>query len=91
MTQRAVDNGEPAVYGVDGARDEAIRRLFTAGQHREPSELERKQLNALSDTAIEFGTVILAACPPGRETALAMTHLEDALMRARRAIFTNLV
>lgn len=77
----------PGGRDVDEARDEAIRRLFTSDQRLTPSVREQEDLTALNDAAIELGTQILARCPRGRETNIAMTHLEDVLIRARRAVF----
>lgn len=45
-------------------------------------------LDALTFVAIEYGRV-LAKLPPGHDKSLAVTHLEDSLARAKKAVALN--
>lgn len=41
---------------------------------------------AVNEAAVEFTKVLLTLCPEGRETSLALTHLQDARHWANSAI-----
>jgi hypothetical protein len=53
--------------------------------HRPLSEAERAHLDALKDHATVLAGSI-EAIGPGRETSLALTHLEEAVMWASKAL-----
>lgn len=87
MGEPVLDAENAPSRNMDEARDEAMARLFAAHPLLVgPSVRESVDLNAVTDAAIELGTQILLTCPKGREQSLALTHLEDALTRARRAL-----
>lgn len=54
-----------------------------------PTQEQRQAVAALRADAVEFAARIDAVCPDGRDKSLALTHLEDALMRANRALFAG--
>jgi phosphotransferase system HPr-like phosphotransfer protein len=93
VADKALD-GENAPWvnrDVDAARETALERLFTSELRLEPNELQQRDLIALNDAALAFGTQIELSCPDGREKSVAWTHLEDALIRSRRAIFESML
>ncbi|MGE4426043.1 MAG: hypothetical protein AB7G37_06305 [Solirubrobacteraceae bacterium] len=64
-----------------------IRHDFT--NHPPINESVVARFEACKDAAIEFGDVLIANCPGGRELSLALTNLEQALMYGRAAIARN--
>lgn len=60
-----------------------LRRRFT--YHRPGPEMA-PAFEAIRDKALEFAMLLEASCPPGRETANAVTHIEDAVMWANAGI-----
>lgn len=54
--------------------------------HHRPTESTIAQIEELRDAAKEFANVIEVFCPKARETSLAMTNLEQALMWAVASI-----
>jgi len=52
-----------------------------------PNPEQKQALAQLLAKASEFEEAILALLPAGRDRSLAITHLEDSLMRANRAVF----
>lgn len=65
---------------------EQINRNMT--NHR-PDEKRIVAIEALRFEAKSLGQTIVDLCPPGRERSLAITHLEDAVMRAVQSIVTE--
>ncbi len=51
------------------------------------NQIERYQV--IRDTAKEFAAIVLDCCPDSRETSLAITKIEEAVMWANAAIARN--
>lgn len=62
-------------------------RFFTAAQGTPPTEAQKAQSNEIREKVVELGVLINEHVPGGRNQSLALTHLEDVLMRANRGIF----
>ncbi len=73
----------------DDARDEAERRLGGTATGNPPTDQQRHLNGIVTRAAVDFMAVVLQFTPPGRNQALALTHLEDAKMRAVNAIFQD--
>jgi hypothetical protein len=43
-------------------------------------------LDDLTEAAIAYGRALAHILPPGRDKSLAVTHLEDSLARAKKAV-----
>lgn len=56
------------------------------GYHKMSAPSDFEAMADLRQTAIEFGEKILNYTPIGREQSLAITHLEDSLMWAVKAL-----
>lgn len=69
------------------ARVRIAKRFPTAATGGPPTYEQRNAVVALQKQVIELGVLIEASVPDGRNKSLALTHLEDALMRANRGIF----
>jgi hypothetical protein len=61
--------------------------LSAAATSAPPTDEQRDIVAALLEAAQNFESEILELLPAGRDRSLAITHLEDALMRANRAVF----
>lgn len=61
-------------------------RFFTAATSDPPTDEQRQRVKLLQEMTLELGQLIEHIVPDGRNKSLALTHLEDALMRANRAI-----
>jgi hypothetical protein len=61
--------------------------LSAAATSGPPTVVQRDKVASLLSAAQDFESTILDLLPPGRDRSLAITHLEDALMRANRAVF----
>lgn len=84
-----VDDGPVTYQHPDDARAEAERRLggtAKAGPPRDDQVLANQQV---TQGFIGVMQHVLQFTPPGRNQALALTHIEDAKMRAVAAIFTD--
>lgn len=53
---------------------------------RPASPAEAETIRSLKDHFAELRAHIVGTTPPSREQSLALTHLEDAAMRATRAV-----
>lgn len=62
--------------------DEVRRRLLP----KPVGEVELAKLDELRARALDLGAAIADLCPEGREKSLALTALEDTVMRATRAV-----
>jgi hypothetical protein len=80
----AVTNMHP-----DDAREEAERRLGGTATGAPPTENQKHLNGIITRAAVDFMAVVLQFTPPGRNQAIALTHLEDAKMRAVNAIFQD--
>lgn len=54
-----------------------------------PTDEQRTHVTNLHSRFVELGDYIDATVPDGRDKSIALTHLEDALMRANRAIYAH--
>lgn len=70
----------PAPYKT--SHEEILDRM---GYHPATPEVSEKYA-AMRDHFIALAFIVVDECPPGRETSLALTHLEEALMRANQAV-----
>jgi hypothetical protein len=71
-----------AMFDLLSADDQAdLRHRF--GEHKEDST---RPMAGLESAALEYAALVLLLCPRGRETSLAVTKLEEAVMWAAAAI-----
>jgi hypothetical protein len=68
--------------GVRISADELMARL----SHHTMDETQVAASTEVRAAAKELAATIVNAAPPGRETSLAVTHVEEALMWANKAI-----
>lgn len=71
------------------ARDRVEARFFTAATGKPPTDQQKLDVAKLRDLVVELGTAIEDRVPDGRNKSLALTALEDVLMRANRGIFAT--
>ena len=64
-------------------------RFPTAAGGTPPTDEQRAAVARLHAATVDLAELIEAECPGGRDKSLALTHLEDTLMRANRALFTS--
>lgn len=69
------------------ARAEA--QLSTAATGKPPTEEQLDDLATLRDHAVAFLAAIFANVPDNRDRSIAITAVEDALMRANRGVFAG--
>lgn len=72
---------------IQAFKEEADQRFFAAATSEPPTNGQRNSVAVLRQATAELGALILEHSPKGRDQSLALTHLEDTLMRANRAIF----
>lgn len=82
------------IIGPDAAayyriREAVEERFITAAGGEPPTDEQREAVKQFQQLTVELATAIEQLAPPGRNKSLALTHLEDALMRANRAIFAT--
>lgn len=65
---------------------EEIEKRFT---YHAPKEGQPERYEAIRDKAKELAHLINDECLPSRETSLAFTHLETAVMHANSSIARN--
>lgn len=63
-------------------------RFPAAATGAPPTDKQRTSVALLQSWARSFAEVIDGTVPDGRDKELALTHLEDVLMRANRGVFT---
>lgn len=71
----------------DNARAQAERLLFTSRGGRKPTVAEYNLMDELHNAFVDVAQIIYSDVPEGRDRSIALTALEDAQMRAIRAIF----
>ena len=72
------------------ARQRAEDRLVTARNNpRETTRLDRDTLAILEAQALDLATSIEEYVPNGRLKSLALTHLEETLTWANKAVYTQ--
>jgi hypothetical protein len=74
----------------NAAHAASTARFVTAlNNTRTPTEDDINAVEALTSATIGLGSYIELLVPNGRHKSLALTHLEDVLTRANKAIFTQ--
>jgi hypothetical protein len=63
-------------------------RFVTARTGNPPTSQQRVDLAVILEATVDLALAIEKHTAPGRDQSLALTHLEDTLMRANRAVFT---
>ena len=71
------------------AQPSVAERFPTAAGGQPPTDEQRASVARLREATIALASTIDESCPNGRDKSLALTHLEDALMRANRALFVG--
>lgn len=64
-------------------------RFRTSQTGAPPTEQQKQAHKAVTDAVVGLAEAIDTLVPDGREKSLALTHLEDALMRAGRGIYNT--
>lgn len=77
----------PVLDRYTKAQEAAEKRFFTANDGKPATEAQKLSVLTFKNFAIDFGIAIELHCPDPRNKALALTHLEDVLMRANRGVF----
>lgn len=67
-------------------RDEAFREFVRTTTRHQPTPGAIEDIENIRHRARVLGMDIIDAAPPCRSRSLALTHLEDAVMRAVQAI-----
>lgn len=76
----------PREFVVETKRLEQIENSFT---YHAPKEDQPERYVLLRDEAKALALSILKYTPPSREQSLAITHLEESIMWANKAIACN--
>lgn len=71
------------MLNADAQRLAALQRSMT---NIPPTEQQIERIESTRDAAKDLGRRIIDNCADGRERSLALTHLEDAVMWAVKAI-----
>lgn len=71
--------------------DEIQQRFFTAQDGKPATEQQKYSVRRIRDETITLARIIEVHVPAGRNKAIALTALEDVLMRANRGIFADQV
>ena len=64
----------------------SLTELQTRFTHHAPKEGQTEKYESIRKQALELAIYICESCPESRESALALTHLEDTVMWANAAI-----
>lgn len=70
---------------VDSASDDRVANNVMRHEYRVLSDTEKAQMKAVKDAGASF-VALLGDIGPGRETALARTKIEEAVMWAVKAL-----
>lgn len=88
--ERGIDNQMSDSFQPVEAMDKSKARFVTAQNNsRTITEQDRLDVDLLTQKVIELGAYIEALCPDGRNKSLSLTHLEDVLTRANKAIYVD--
>ena len=71
------------------ANDQAWAQLERNLTNHTPDGRQIAAIEQIRRVAKDFGKDIIVFCPPGRERSLALTALEDTVMRAVQSIVTE--
>ncbi len=77
----------PSEFIEPTPEERAEARFFTAAGSPPPTEEQKFAVQELRSLVVDLGTQIEETVPNGRNKSLALTALEDVLMRANRGIF----
>ena len=77
---------ETSIYPFTSKHEEDLDRRFT---YHSPHANQPERYVILRQNARIFAEHITKMCPPSRETSLALTNLEQAIMWANAAIARN--
>lgn len=69
--------------------DEQRKRLENEFTYHKPTESQIPRYEEIRARAKDYAEFLMMVCPPSRELSLALTALEDCVMRANRAIALN--
>ncbi len=93
------DDGEVSWiwFGIDrksimpkyNVSDEMRNRLVNSFTYHAPKSDQQERYVAIREKGKEMAFLLVENTPPSREQSLALTHLEDAIMCANRAIACN--
>lgn len=68
---------------------QALASVLRSLQHHVPPEHTTPRIQSMRDVAQDYAVELLAQVPHCRERSLALTHLEESLMWAVKAIVLN--
>ena len=71
------------------ANDQAWAQLERNLTNHRPGDAQIRDIERVRDRAKLLGETIISRCPPSRERSLALTALEDTVMRAVQSIVTE--
>lgn len=71
------------------ARQLAGEQFFTAASGKPPTDEQKEALKVLHGNVLDLATSIYMLIPYNRDRSLALTALEDVLMRANRGVFAR--
>ena len=74
--------------GTETAQQSVERRFVTAATGKPPTDTQRNALDAIITDVMQLAYTIELHTPNGRDKSIALTALEDVLMRANRSLFT---
>lgn len=69
--------------------DEQRKRLENEFTYHKPNDSQVPRYEQIRAGAKSYAELLMTLCPPSRELSLALTALEDCVMRANRAIALN--
>lgn len=69
--------------------EQARRQIARNLTNHRPTDEQITRIEDLRGEAKSFGETIIDFCPPSRERSLALTALEDCVMRAVQSIVTE--
>ena len=72
---------------IEAFRRKAELRFFTASSGQPPTNGQKNSVAVLRQYTIELAAAIDEHVPESRNKSIALTALEDVLMRANRGIF----
>ena len=83
-------NAQMRANGVNAALEVSRARLVTALTNpRTPRQRDLDAVETLTSLAVGLGAQIELLVPEGRNKSIALTALEDVLIRANRGIYTE--
>lgn len=88
VSKLADDLKANVMYDVSTQEAEDLQNRFTYHSPKE-DKLQAERYSHIRNTAHQFAEMILSHCPRSRETSLALTKLEEAVMWANASIARN--